>query len=95
MKLIEHIFGVPMAAPETAKLKVLRVATIGCCFGMGLCPLFAERLIAWDRTAAGFGMFLLLCCTAIIGAVYLDLKNRADKDYLGSFANSSKEELPK
>jgi hypothetical protein len=94
MKLIEHIFGVPMAAPETAKLKHLRLSTITLCSVTVICLLGVEKLIAWNRTVSGVGLFALLLVTTCVGGLYLYCKNSADNAYLDGFKSSTEAGSP-
>lgn len=82
MKLLEHIFGTPLAAPETTGLKSLRFAMTGVMllFSVGL--YFFKGFDALGHVLAGISMFVLMVLGASLGIMWLRVKMRADDAWL-------------
>ena len=83
MNLAEKIMGVPMAAPETAPMRRLRMTVIA--LALTLC--LGILLIGNIREALGpvltGGLFaVLLGVTGIVGTFYFVRKSRRDDDWL-------------
>lgn len=83
MKLLERLFGPPMAAPESPAMRRLRVGFIGSAAASALGVAAIDAVAAmFGRAAAGGALALLLLFTVIGGGLFLVRKARIDERWL-------------
>ena len=83
MKLLERLFGPPMAAPETAAMRSLRFSFIGSAAASALGVAAIEAVATmFGRAAAGGALALLLLFTVISGGLFFVWKSRIDERWL-------------
>jgi hypothetical protein len=79
MKLLERIFGPPMAAPETQSMRRLRMTFIAwaCASALGVSATDAISSLC-GRAAAGGMLLALLLLTGVTGSLFFYRKTRID-----------------
>ncbi len=72
----------PMAAPETANLKTMRIAILGLAIALALLVLFLKPLRASVGPATGGALAGVVLALGLLVPVYVIVKNRADNAYI-------------
>ena len=81
----EALFGPPMAAPETSRMRRLRIGFIALAALSGLLILGIDFVSgAIGRVATGGLMLVVLTLTTVVGAVFFWIKSRRDDRWIES-----------
>ena len=83
MNAVEKLLGAPMAAPETARMRRLRIAviTLASTLGVGI-PLTSTLRTLLGPVVTGALLAVALLITAVTVAVYFIRKSRLDDAWL-------------
>ena len=83
MKLLERLFGPPMAAPESPAMRSLRFSFIGAAAASALGVAAVGAIAALcGSAAAGGACALLLLSAAISGGLFFFKKSRIDERWI-------------
>lgn len=72
----------PMAAPETANLKTMRMAILGLAIALGVLVLFLKPLMVSIGPATGGALAGVVLALVVLVPVYVIIKNRADNAHI-------------
>lgn len=81
----------PLAAPETPRLRRLRLSWTGLCVALGIAVLCNSALVSLLGPGAALPALLLLVVMPLMGFIYLRAKSRADAAYFGELASPEEE----
>jgi hypothetical protein len=83
MELLERLFGLPMAAPESPAMRCLRFSFIGAAVASALGVAAVGAIAALcGRAAAGGACAFLMLVTAISGGLFFFKKSRIDERWM-------------
>ncbi len=83
MKALERWIGPPMAAPETALMRTLRLVVVASTGGSALGIAGIDFIIAQcGRAATGAALLVMISVAALSAAVFFYRKTRADDRWL-------------
>ncbi len=72
----------PMAAPETANLKAMRMAILGLAIALAVLVLFLKPLIVSIGPATGGALAGVVLALAVLVPSYVIIKNQADNAHI-------------